>query len=113
MATSGSWAIKTKLTVFGGTLLHCNVGETKSGTDWVNFAGMMDPSSNAGEVSVKPGTAGAAAGGVWAFADVETTVEIPRIAQSVSICFNFILLFSPSGFTGSSNRDTGQPVMYA
>jgi hypothetical protein len=40
-------------------------------------------------------------------------MEIPRIAQSVSICFNFILLFSPFGFAGSSNRIAGQPVMYA
>src|SRR5579872_5712722 len=67
-ATSGSWAISTKLTVFGGTLVHFSCGETKLSTDCVNFGGMMEPSSKDGEVSVKPGTTGAAACGACAFA---------------------------------------------
>src|ERR1700674_26075 len=110
MATSGSWAIKTKLTVLGGTLLHASLGETKSVTDWVNFAGITAPSSNAGEVSVRPGTAGAAAGGACAPAGNELVMEIGRIAHVVSICVNLILLFSPFKFAGNLISFTGYPV---
>jgi hypothetical protein len=79
------------------------LGETKSVTDCVNFPGMIDPSSKAGVLIAKPGTAGAAAGaGACAFAGAETTMEIPKIAHAVKICLNFILRFSPFGFGGSS-----------
>src|ERR1700730_15386306 len=74
---------------------------------------MTDPSSNAGEVSVKPGTAGAAAGGACALAGADTAVEIPRIAHMVSNCLNLILLFSPFDLSGSSIRIAGHPVLYA
>jgi hypothetical protein len=73
----------------------------------------MDPSSNAGEVSVKPGTAGAAAGGACGFAGAVTAAEIARIAQVVNIGFQFILLFSPFEFAGSSIGIAGHPVLYA
>jgi hypothetical protein len=74
---------------------------------------MMEPSSNAGEVSVKPGTAGAAAGGACAFAGAETAAENTRIAQIVMIRVNFILLFSPFEFSRHSIPIAGHPVMYA
>jgi hypothetical protein len=63
---------------------------------------MMDPSSNADELSVKPGTAGAAAGGACALARDVAVMEITRIAQIVSIFLNLILLFSPFVFAESS-----------
>jgi hypothetical protein len=62
---------------------------------------MMEPSSNAVELIVKPGTAGAAAGGACAFARDVTVLEIARIAQIVSIRFNLILLLSPFEFSNS------------
>src|SRR5579863_3699891 len=93
-ATSGSCAIRTKLTVFGGTWVHCSGGETKLGADWVNLAGMMDPSSIAGEVSVNPGTAGAVAGGACAPACIDAATEIARIAQISNSCFDLILISS-------------------
>jgi hypothetical protein len=53
------------------------------------------------ELIVKPGTAGAAAGGACAFARDVTVLEIARIAQIVSIRFNLILLLSPFEFSNS------------
>src|ERR1700690_88183 len=90
-APSGSRTLKTKLTVFGGTFVHCSLGEIGFGTDWVNFAGMMDPSSNAGVVSVNPGMGGGAACGVCARSATQTP-GIVKIARVVSVRSILILI---------------------
>ena len=87
-------------TVFGGTWVQTNLGETKSVTDCVNFPGMIRRLQTSGEVMRQARYCWGGCGGACAFAGAETTVEIPRIAHAVRICLNFILLFSLFRFAG-------------
>src|SRR5258708_7032108 len=97
MATSGSCMIKTKLTVFAGTLIQSSFGEIGFGSDCVNLAGISPPSANAGVVSVSPGRAGGG-GAFWSCAT----------ANAAKIVSASVIRMVPSSITSTSILDVLQ-----
>src|SRR6516165_1989365 len=108
MATSGSWKIRAKLTVFGGTLVHSSLGETGFGSDCVYLAGISEPSANAVVVRVRPGPAGPFLA-AWAMAGptprVSRIVKVIRVRLMVMFSLLRYCILASVCYTNEESRD--------